>query len=33
LDWLAHINYIKAIASKRVNILKCVSSNASFVYT
>jgi hypothetical protein len=23
LDWLAHINYIKAIASKRVNILKC----------
>jgi hypothetical protein len=26
LDWLAHINYVKAIASKRVNILKCVSN-------
>jgi hypothetical protein len=26
LDWLAHINYVKAIASKRVNIMKFVSN-------
>jgi hypothetical protein len=26
LDWLAHINYVKAIASKKINILKCVSN-------
>jgi hypothetical protein len=26
LNWLEHINYVKAIASKTVNILKCVSN-------
>jgi hypothetical protein len=26
MDWLAHINYVKDISSKRVNIMKCVSN-------